>query len=231
MADAKKVKIRKLPTHSYKGGGGLGLDIGAKAGDLLAGIGSAIGGDKYGTFSEDEQATQSAIRSGLSMIPVYGQAIAAATGLVDSIGSATGLNLSSVDKGTANRAGIQGTGFNKIMNMLPGNSMIWGGLSALFGNDRTKNFEVSDDVLSMSDGFSGTLKDINAAKDLSNKRLFFGQTDDANKFIDEQRRSTALLENIHKVNTQRKQSDYYQDLQSQNINRYAGQNYLNTHVG
>lgn len=39
------------------------------------------------------------------------------------------------------------------------------------------------------------------------------------------------MENINRVNTQRKQSDYYQDLQNQNINRYAGQNYLGTHVG
>lgn len=39
------------------------------------------------------------------------------------------------------------------------------------------------------------------------------------------------METIQSVNTQRKQSDYYQDLQNQNINRYAGQNYLGTHVG
>ena len=154
--------------------GGMGIGgIGAAGGDLLAGLGSAIGGDKYGDFSEDEKASQSAIRQGLSMIPVYGQAIAAATGLVDAIGSSTGLNLSSVNKDTANRAGISGTGFNKVMNMLPGNSMVWGGLSAMFGNGRTDQIHVSDEVKSMGASYSGAMGDLSAAEDLGNKRLFF----------------------------------------------------------
>lgn len=208
-----------------------GLGIGAKAGDFLAGIGSSLGGEKYGSFSEDEQAAQSAIRSGLEMIPGYGTAIAAATGLVDAVGSATGLNLSSVDSGTAKKAGIWGSEFNKVMNMLPGNSMIWGGLSALFGNKRTNNLEISDDVLAMSDGFAGTVGDLQSAKDLSGKRLFFNQTNKANDYINSQSNNLAMLNRIQTVNTQRKQSDYYQDLQNQNINRYAGQNYLGTHVG
>lgn len=166
------------------------------------------------------------------MIPGYGQLIALGTGVVDAIGTATGLNLSSVNKDTASRAGVTGTEFNKVMNMLPGNSMIWGGLSAAFGNgSRTDSINVSDEVLGMSDGFSGTIKDLQAAKDLGNKRLFFWQNKQANDYIREQQKNVALMENINRVNTQRKQSDYYQDLQNQNINRYAGQNYLGTHIG
>ena len=208
------------------------MNLGAKGGDLLAGIPDMFGaGEKYGSFSEDEKASQSAVRNALAMIPGYGQLIAAATGAVDAIGSATGLNLSSVDKDTANRAGVKGTEFNKVMNMLPGNSMIWGGISALFGNKRTDSINVSDEVKSMSDGFSGAIKDLNAAEDLGNKRLFFGQTDDANSFINKQKDKLAILNKINTVNTQRKQSDYYQDLQNQNINRYAGQNYLGMTVG
>ena len=83
----------------------------------------------------------------------------------------------------------------------------------------------------MSDGYSGTVKDLQAVKDLGNKQLFFGQVDEANKFIESQRNTLSIMERVNKVNTQRKQSDYYQDLQNQNINRFAGQNYLNTHVG
>lgn len=146
---------------------------GGKIGDAIANIPEMFGANSAYGFSEDEKSTQSAIRKGLEMIPGYGQAIAAATGLVDAIGTATGLNLSSVDKSIADRAGITGTGFNKMMNMLPGNSMIWGGLSRAFGNNRTEKLNVSDDVLSMSSGYSGALKDINAAKDLGNKQLFF----------------------------------------------------------
>ena len=59
------------------------------------------------------------------MIPGYGQLIAAATGVVDAIGTATHTNLSNIDKSSAKRAGISGAaGFNNVMNMLPGNSMI-----------------------------------------------------------------------------------------------------------
>lgn len=207
------------------------MNIGAKGGDMLASIGSAIGAEKYGDFSEDEKATQSAIRQGLAMIPGYGQIIAAATGAVDAIGSATGLNLSSVNKETASRAGVSGTGFNKMMNMLPGNSMIWGSLSALAGYDRTKSINISDKVNDIAGGYSGSMMDLDAAKDLGNKRLFFGQTDQANAYITEQQKKADLLAQISKTNTQRKQSDYFQDLQNQNINRYAGQNYLSNVVG
>lgn len=95
------------------------------AGDMLSNIGSAVG-NKYGDdFSDEQKATQSAIRKGLAMIPGYGQLIAAATGAVDAIGTATGLNLSNVNQDSANRAGIGGSAkFNNMMNMLPGNSML-----------------------------------------------------------------------------------------------------------
>lgn len=99
--------------------------MGAMAGDLVSGLGSAIG-NKYGEdFNDQQRATQSAIRQGLAMIPGYGQIIAAATGAVDAIGTATGLNLSNIDKNSANRAGLGGAAsFNNAMNSLPGNSMI-----------------------------------------------------------------------------------------------------------
>ena len=60
------------------------------AGNAISGFGSAIG-NKYGEdFSDDQKSTQNAIRQGLAMIPGYGQIIAAATGVVDAIGTATG---------------------------------------------------------------------------------------------------------------------------------------------
>ncbi len=91
----------------------------------MSGFGSAIG-NKYGDdFSDDQKASQSAIRQGLAMIPGYGQLIAAATGIVDAIGTATGTNLSNINKDSAKRAGISGAAsFNNLMNSLPGNSMI-----------------------------------------------------------------------------------------------------------
>lgn len=94
-------------------------------GDILSGLGSVIG-NKYGDdFSDAQRSSQSTIRQGLAMIPGYGQLIAAATGLVDAIGTATGTNLSNIDKDAAKRAGVGASAtFNNLMNMLPGNSMI-----------------------------------------------------------------------------------------------------------
>lgn len=202
---------------------------GAMAGDVLSGLGSAIG-NKYGEdFSDQQKSTQSAIRQGLAMIPGYGQLIAAATGAVDAIGTATGLNLSNVDQNSANRAGIGGSAkFNSLMNSLPGNSMLWGWMGAVQG--RTNDYKMSNEAEQIQAGYSGTVGDLRAAGDIAGKNLLFGR-DKANSFIDEARRNDRLLAQINETNTMRKQSDYYQDLQHQNINRYAGQNYLGVRVG
>lgn len=196
------------------------------AGDTLSGLGSAVG-NKYGEdFSDDQKASQSAIRKGLAMIPGYGQIIAAATGLVDALGTATGTNLSNLNKDSAQRAGIGGAAtFNNLMNMLPGNSMIWG----LMGS-RTNNYKVSSEAEEMQSGYAGTLGDMRAGQDLAGKRLLFGQ-DKANSYIEEQKRNDRILHDIHETNTVRKQSNYYQDLNHQNLMRYAGQNYLGVTVG
>lgn len=202
-----------------------GVSWGAPAGDLLSGIGSDV--SNYGDdFSEEQKASQSAIRNVLAMIPGYGQLIAAATGAVDAIGSATGTNLSNLDKGSAGRAGAGfSAGFNNAMNMLPGNSMIWG----LMGG-RTAGFKMSDEAEEMQGGYAGTVGDLRAAENLANKRVLF-QKNKLNDYIDEQRHNDFILAQIGQTNTMRKQSDYYKDLQHQNINRYAGQNYLGVTVG
>lgn len=95
---------------------------------MISGLGSMIG-NKYGEdFSDSQKASQSLIRQGLAQIPVYGQAIAAATGALDAIGNITGTNLSNIDKTSANRAGISGgAGFNNVVNYLPGVSALVGG--------------------------------------------------------------------------------------------------------
>lgn len=199
---------------------------GAMAGDVLSGFGSAIG-NKYGDdFSDEQKASQSAIRQGLAMIPGYGQLIAAATGVVDAIGTATGTNLSNINQNSADRAGIGSSArFNNLMNKLPGNSMIWG----LMGS-RTDNFKMSNDAEEMQAGYAGTVGDLRAGQDIASKRLLF-RRNKANDYIEEQRRNDSLLAQINETNTMRKQSDYYQDLNRQNINRYAGQNYLGVTVG
>lgn len=89
---------------------------------------------------------------------------------------------------------------------------------------------MSDEAEAMQSGYSGTVGDLRAAGDIAGKRMIF-QRNKANDFIDEATRNDNLLAQINRTNTMRKQSDYYQDLQHQNINRYAGQNYLGVTVG
>lgn len=201
---------------------------GASAGDTLSGLGSAIG-NKYGDdFSDTQRSSQSAIRQGLAMIPGYGQLIAAATGLVDAFGTATGTNLSNINKDSARKAGAGfSAGFNNLMNMLPGNSMIWGMMG---GNSRTNSYVMSKGAEEMTSGYAGTVSDLRSAQDLANKRVLF-QKGKMNDYIEEQRRNDKILSQLNETNTMRKQSDYYQDLNHQNINRYAGQNYLGVTVG
>lgn len=205
---------------------GNGISWGGMVGDMASGIGSMIG-NKYGEdFSDQQKATQSLIRKGLENIPVYGQLIAAASGVVDAIGTATGTNLSNLDKDAAKRAGIGGAAtFNNLMNSLPGNSMLWG----IWGG-RTNNYRLSDEAEAMRGGYSGTVDDLQASEDVAGKRLLFGRRK-ANAFIDSQSNNDRILQDINTVNTMAKNSDYNQNLQHQWQNRIAGQNYLGVTVG
>lgn len=206
---------------------GLG-NWGALSGDILSGLGSVVS-DYNDDFSDSQKSTQSMIRQGLAMIPGYGQAIAAATGALDAIGNITGTNLSNINKTSANRAGIGfGAGFNNTINYLPGVSALAGGFGLWSG--RTDGYNMSNEAEAMQSGYSGTVGDLRAAEDISGKRMVF-QRNKANDFIDEAKRNDNILAQLNLTNTMRKQSDYYQDLQHQNINRYAGQNYLGITVG
>lgn len=207
---------------------GLG-NWGTIAGDALSGLGSAIGNGYNEDFNDSQKSMQSMIRQGLAMIPVYGQAIAAATGALDAIGTITGRNLSNIDKTSANRAGIGfGAGFNNTINYLPGVSALAGGFG--LWSDRTNGYNMSNEAKAMQSGYAGTVGDLRAAGDISGKRMVF-QRNKANSFIDEAKRNDNILAQLNLTNTMRKQSNYYQDLQHQNINRYAGQNYLGITVG
>lgn len=95
---------------------------------------------------------------------------------------------------------------------------------------RTAGFKMSDEAEEMQGGYAGTVGDLRAAESLANKRVLF-QKNKINDYIDEQRHNDFILNQIGQTNTMRKQSDYYKDLEHQNINRYAGQNYLGVTVG
>lgn len=194
--------------------------LGSVAGDLFSGIGSTIGNKFDDNFTAEQQATQSAVRGALNAIPVWGPIISAATGLVDGIGTATGLNLSNIDKDAAERAGVESTAtFNNIMNMLPGNSMLWGWMGS-----RTSKFNKSDLISGLGGAYGGTMGDLDAAENLSEKRVLFGK-DKINNYITDAKINQDKLIEINDINSTRLKgitSENIGDYQKQRTSKYQG---------
>ena len=183
--------------------------------------------------SDSQAQLQNQVRGGISDAAIQsGNPIAMAIGvgskLVDAIGAQTGLNLDNIDKEAGKDAGISGTarGFNNLMNYIPGNSMIWGAFAS-----KTQNADViSDEVKDIQGAYGDSYGDLESAQKLSGKRFLFGRRK-ANKFINEANETNQKMQDIATTNTLRKQSDYGNDIMQQNLNRYAGTNYMYNAVG
>lgn len=112
------------------------------------------------------------------------------------------------------------------MNYIPGNSMIWGAFAS-----KTQNADViSDEVKDIQGAYGDSYSDLESAQKLSGKRFLFGRRK-ANKFINEANETNQKMQDIATTNTLRKQSDYGNDIMQQNLNRYAGTNYMYNAVG
>lgn len=183
--------------------------------------------------SDSQAQLQNQVRGGISDAAIQsGNPIAMAIGvgskLVDAIGAQTGLNLDNIDKEVGKDAGISGAarGFNNLMNYIPGNSMIWGAFAS-----KTQNADViSDEVKDIQGAYGDSYSDLESAQKLSGKRFLFGRRK-ANKFINEANETNQKMQDIATTNTLRKQSDYGNDIMQQNLNRYAGTNYMYNAVG
>lgn len=183
--------------------------------------------------SDSQAQLQNQVRRGISDAAIQsGNPIAMAIGvgskLVDAIGAQTGLNLDNIDKEAGKDAGISGAarGFNNLMNYIPGNSMIWGAFAS-----KTQNADViSDEVKDIQGAYGDSYGDLESAQKLSGKRFLFGRRK-ANKFINEANETNQKMQDIATTNTLRKQSDYGNDIMQQNLNRYAGTNYMYNAVG
>lgn len=218
----------------FKAGAGAAAGgIAALGGDLLAKGGQYIGNKRYGeNITTEQNNVRSAVRSTMAAFGPIGWAIAAGTGAVDAIGAATGTELSNIDKDAAKRAGIRGVGVQNALNYLPGISTIPGAIGALNGIKRTDSFGMSDEAEEMAPAYAGTVNDMRAAEKLGNKRfLTRNQTNKAQGFVDSAKANNELLANLSVTNTMRKESDYAQNLAHQNLNRYAGENYLGMRAG
>lgn len=233
--DKNKKKFVKQQNDQYSSGGQTNNKSGISWQGVAQSAGSAIDAfTQAKTDPSDSQAQlQNQVRGGISDAAIQsGNPIAMAIGvgskLVDAIGAQTGLNLDNIDKEAGKDAGISGAarGFNNLMNYIPGNSMIWGAFAS-----KTQNADViSDEVKDIQGAYGDSYGDLESAQKLSGKRFLFGRRK-ANKFINEANEINQKMQDIATTNTLRKQSDYGNDIMQQNLNRYAGTNYMYNAVG
>lgn len=235
LFDKNKKKFIKQQNDQYSSGGQTNNKSGISWQGVAQSAGSAIDAfTQAKTDPSDSQAQlQNQVRGGVSDAAIQsGNPIAMAIGvgskLVDAIGAQTGLNLDNIDKEAGKDAGISGAarGFNNLMNYIPGNSMIWGAFAS-----KTQNADViSDEVKDIQGAYGDSYGDLESAQKLSGKRFLFGRRK-ANKFINEANETNQKMQDIATTNTLRKQSDYGNDIMQQNLNRYAGTNYMYNAVG
>lgn len=188
----------------------IGMSEGLQAG--LGAASSVLGGLSTSGLTQEQASTREGIRSAIS----FAGPIGAASGVVDAIGSATGLNLDNIDADAAKRAGIGGKAATQgFINSLPGVSMLVG----MFGGRTAKSYK-SAEIDQMTNAYGGSVADINAAQSLSGKRML--GTGKANKFIREQNRVNNLITDISLESKLRKSNSAGDTYLSQNQNKYAG---------
>ena len=204
------------------------------AGEMMNMANNAIFSKSSSNRSVSDQSA-SEIRSNISDAAIKsGNPIAMAIGLgskiVDGAMDATGVRSSQISKEVKEKTGITGGArfLNNVMNFLPGNPLAMGG-------KKLTDAELSQETENIRSAFTGTLDDIDTAQSIGGSRVNFmlsGKTrSKMNDYVKEQNRKNALLTDISRTNTLRKQSDYAQDLNKQNLNRYNGNTYQNMAVG
>lgn len=207
-------KNAKSAANVASTGNKMGVPGGLQAG--LKAAGSVLGGLSTSGLTQEQASTREGIRSAISSMGPIGAIIGAASGVVDAIGSATGLNLDNIDADAAKRAGIGGKAATQgFINSLPGASMLVG----MFGGRTAKSYK-SAEIDQMTNAYGGSVADINAAQALSGKRML--GTGKANKFIREQNRVNNLITDISLESKLRKSNSAGDTYLSQNQNKYAG---------
>ena len=166
------------------------------------------------------------IKSGNPIAIAIGLADKFADGIID----ATGIRSNQISKDIKERTGITGAArfLNNSMNFLPGNLLAIGG-------KKLTDSELSQETENIRGAFTGTVDDIDAAQSIGGSRVNFMLSrktrNKMNDYVKEQNLKNDLLTNISKTNTLRKQSDYAQNLNTQNINRNSGNTYQTMAVG
>lgn len=227
--EQKRQQIADQKSAQLTGQGGLN-NFGNYLSPIAKGINTVSSGFTAMNKTGSEQSL--GIRDSLSSAAInsgnpIAMAIGAATKVLDAIGDATGLHLDEINKTASERAGAKGAaGLNNFMQAIPG----IGTLSAAFAGKTKDANNFNQEGESVLAGYSGSQNDVNAAGQIANKKSLFG-IKKMNNFIDDANTQVSLINEIGRTNSLRKQSDYARDLAQQNLNRYAGTNYMTHAVG
>lgn len=229
--DFSKIKnlVGNFFSEKNKGGGSAGgaQSIAASAGSLFDTV-AETKSDPSDALGQQQAAvrnkiTDAAIKSGNPIAMGVGVGAKA----LDALGAATGLTVDNIDTEASSRFGIKG-GFNNVVGYIPGVQM----LAGAFAKSTNEADAISQETRDIYGAYSGAGADLDAVQKLGGKRVLGKRKrNQINAAIDEANETNAKMHDISVTNTYRKQSDYGNDLLQQNLNRYAGSNYMNNQIG
>lgn len=161
----------------------------------------------------------------LSAFGPYGALAGAALTGASALTEGLGIGTSQINKNQAAAAGLSGG--QRVLNNIAG--ILAPGIGLALGKTANATQKTAE-AQSISGAYGDAINDIDIASTMGGKRYLSGK-DDINNLIAEANRKNAILTEVGRVNTLRKQSDYGQDLAAQNQRIYAGQNYAQSAVG
>lgn len=199
---------------------------------VMSGISNAVSGltniassfvdiDDNSSFKQQQMVGDALINSGNP----YAMAAGAAFKGLSMMDQALGINVNTINKNEAKVAGIsKGERFlNNALGFLPGT-----GAGLLAG--KVGDFDYDERLNTLGGSYGKTLSDMQTIEGMSEGRYLFGKKK-INNTIRELEEDQDTLLNAQKTNTLRKNSDYKYNLEKQNLNRLAGNNYTLTEMG
>lgn len=216
LGDEKAATGKGIGSALKSGIGALGSAISSPLGNAVMDMTASLIPDSG--KNTNFQAQQQIGNALMSVNPMIGGIYKAAS----IVGELTGTNVSQMTKDQAKAAGINNaTRFaNNFASYLPGVGILGSIAKA----------EKSHVIDSMASAYGGTVGDINTAGTMSGQNYLFGRGK-ASNFIYDMNEKNRIMTDINTTNTLRKSSDYGIDLAQQNLNRYAGTNYMNMRMG
>lgn len=227
-----KLPVPKKSTKTTGFGGRVNSTLGGKVGQgIMSGVSSALDIAKGFVPTQESKGknptgfeTQQQIGDALTKVPIpIVQAIGLTYNGISMLAETAGTNVNTITKEQAEDIGIKPGArlANNIIGTLAPGIALW---------ENVEEGQKSHLIDEMSNAYADTVSDIDQAGVLGGGKYLFGQKKVADAVAQANRRNELLTE-MNMTNTMRKQSDYGRDLAQQNMNRYAGTNYMDMRMG